>query len=967
MPENVQRRSRTQPTSSRSEDDSSDDEHHQFNQIFVDRANTFVEDFRRGKRNKALTTKKLLELLSAESSAHPGEHTQAQLDHAFQSYFDQIEQIERAQRAAEERGRPRGRKRTEVSSDERAGYDGDYESEEDSESSGDENQAPRKRMREDDGDEGVTGKRPLDESLLPFMRNAPAVALSPSQLRTLELKSNYLRDLSGAKQLILSRPDCPAVPLSIWKDVLSSAYVDLDKVFSGHYALDGDPRGLHKLGDFELVLGSSKPDRHIRSHGDWMVAWTPYADAVTTPPRELSVTTKASGHESAEPTTTRLEIFTNSTISSLNTSSLADREAQLGRLLRRRKDREGVSSFAASSMLEPVPTTHVAGDIDAQPVEGNMLPSVAPATPLSMRAANPFAHNGSKGPRLYRGYLWETSDDFSYITPSATATETADPIPGPPLSARSDPVALSTLRDHPSLFQIVTPINVDRFEALLTSHPNRPFVESVLRGLREGFWPFAEGDPDAYPEVRDFPERHLSPEDLEFAEAQCLEEERLERFSPPFGSPGGRLFPGMCNVPVHAVPKKSGKLRLVVDHSAGEFSPNSHINHDDVHVRLDTVQHLAHNLIAVRQRHGSIPLWLWKSDVQQAYRRIPMHPLWQLRQIVTVKGVRRVDRCNNFGGRASAKLWCAFMSLVLWIGINVMLIEALLAYIDDSYAFDLSTHLAYYEPYDDWYPESQVRFLQLWDFIGLPHEKAKQEFGRTLVIIGFHVDPIRMTVSLSSESRAELVAAIHSFLDAPGRKRRLVEWQRMLGRSIRNAPIYINADVTRDWMWFADILQDWSGVHVMRARHWGPAEAELTIYCDASSVAMGFWAPARSEGFVSNLPRAPATADTIFWFEASCVLAALEWATSLPDPPRRLAIYTDNLNTVQIFNSFKAHDAYNDILLWAARLLINSGLDLRVFHIAGEDNIVADALSRHLFDVVMRYAPRLRVFTFQPP
>ncbi|KAI0037986.1 DNA/RNA polymerase, partial [Auriscalpium vulgare] len=547
--------------------------------------------------------------------------------------------------------------------------------------------------------------------------------------------------------------------------------------------------------------------------------------------------------------------------------------------------------------------------------------------------------------------------------PSATATETAEPIPGPPLSARTDPLALATLHDHPELFKIVTPINIDRFEALLTSHPNRPFVESVLCGLREGFWPFAEGDPNAYPVTRDFPERRLSPEDLEFAERQCLEEEHLERFSPPFGSPGSPLLPGMCNVPVHAVPKKSGKLRLVVDHSAGEFSPNSHIDRDDVHVRLDTVQHLAHNLIAVRQRHGSIPIWLWKSDVQQAYRRIPMHPLWQLRQIVTVNGVRRVDRCNNFGGRASAKLWCAFMSLVLWIGVNVMLIEALLAYIDDSYSFDLSAHLMYYAPYDDWYPASQVRFLQLWDWIGLPHEKAKQEFGRALVIIGLHVDPIRMTVSLPVESLAELVAAIHAFLDAPGRKRRLIEWQRMLGwmnwalnvapllrpalssaytkisgRSIRNAPIYINADVTKDWLWFADTLQHWSGVHIMRARHWPPADADLTVYCDASSIGMGFWAPARSEGFVSTLPPAPPTADTIFWFEAICVLAALEWVSVLPDRPQRLAIYTDNLNTVQIFNSFKALGAYNDILLCAARLLIDSGLDLRVFHIAGEDN-----------------------------
>ncbi|KAI0054745.1 hypothetical protein BV25DRAFT_1777474, partial [Artomyces pyxidatus] len=167
------------------------------------------------------------------------------------------------------------------------------------------------------------------------------------------------------------------------------------------------------------------------------------------------------------------------------------------------------------------------------------------------------------------------------------------PIPGPPPEALTDPVATETLRLYPELFKVVTPIDVDKFESLLVSHPNQPYVQSVLRGLREGFWPFADGDPDAYPETRDFPERSLDPEELVFAETQCEEEERLERFSAPFTGP---LKPGMCNVPVHVVPKKSGKLRLVVDHSAGEFSPNSHIDRDDVHVHLDTVQHLGHNL-----------------------------------------------------------------------------------------------------------------------------------------------------------------------------------------------------------------------------------------------------------------------------------------------------------------------------------------------------------------------------------
>ncbi|KAI0059317.1 hypothetical protein BV25DRAFT_1809297 [Artomyces pyxidatus] len=130
---------------------------------------------------------------------------------------------------------------------------------------------------------------------------------------------------------------------------------------------------------------------------------------------------------------------------------------------------------------------------------------------------------------------------------------------------------------------------------------------------------------------------------------------------------------------------------------------------------------------------------------------------------------------------------------------------------------------------------------------------------------------------------------------------------------------------------------------------------------------MGYWSPDRREGFASELPPPPPNADTIFWFEALCVLSALQYATTLASPPSRLAIFTDNLNTVQIFSSFKAHDTYNDILLFAARLLIRSRIDLRVFHIPGEQNTIADALSRGLFDIAFQYAPGLKLYSFQPP
>ena len=63
-------------------------------------------------------------------------------------------------------------------------------------------------------------------------------------------------------------------------------------------------------------------------------------------------------------------------------------------------------------------------------------------------------------------------------------------------------------------------------------------------------------------------------------------------------------------------------------------------------------------------------LVLFKSDISDAYRNLPMHPLWQIKQINTIQGQRHVDRRNCFGGKGSGSLFIVFNSLVSWIGKN---------------------------------------------------------------------------------------------------------------------------------------------------------------------------------------------------------------------------------------------------------------------------------------------------------
>ena len=111
-------------------------------------------------------------------------------------------------------------------------------------------------------------------------------------------------------------------------------------------------------------------------------------------------------------------------------------------------------------------------------------------------------------------------------------TEFAEPLPAPPASEFDNVEALETINDHPDLFAITTPINVDRFESLLSSHPNQPFVWSVCQGLHEGFWPFANTHYGEWPLTWDNSQRTpKTPDEAAFLQEQIDKEAELGRYS----------------------------------------------------------------------------------------------------------------------------------------------------------------------------------------------------------------------------------------------------------------------------------------------------------------------------------------------------------------------------------------------------------------------------------------------------
>ena len=586
------------------------------------------------------------------------------------------------------------------------------------------------------------------------------------------------------------------------------------------------------------------------------------------------------------------------------------------------------------------------------------------------------------GPNFHGGLLWTRREKGQSPTVESTLHDT--PLPRPdPREIRAE--VQDTINHNPHLFKIVTPIRVSAFESLLRSHPNRPFVESVLIGLREGFWPFANTKPESYPLTYDASSR--PPRDREIRQFfidQCRTEVACNRFSEPFGT---QLLPGMYSMPILAVPKQgNSRFRLVVNHSASNYSTNSMISREDIAgARLDTIKDLADSLIEFRHENGPVPLVVFKCDVSSAFRQVPMHPLWQVKQIVTVEGQRHVDRCASFGNRASQRLWVGFMALVTWIGMFVRDLAHLKLYTDDCFSFELASSTEYYAPYQKKLPKKQAQLLKLWDELGIPHEERKQDFGETLEILGFIVNPNAMTIKLPKEKFDKLLSHIRDFCSSASGRQSLLRFLQLAGsmssalyvfpllkpglRGLQekiyhnldkkpDTEMYVSATIKLELSWFAAHAAKIGGVHVMESLAWEPSEANHQFFCRASRKSMGCYYKEASTGFQA----APPPDSTGSFLKALCVC----WAIHIAYRRKlqgRILIYTDNLDTVKMFDRLYTPTAKcNPILLSTIDILINKPFAIQVMVDSIQNgNHVAKALSQSQIDQSRKKFPDLSI------
>lgn len=582
-------------------------------------------------------------------------------------------------------------------------------------------------------------------------------------------------------------------------------------------------------------------------------------------------------------------------------------------------------------------------------------------------------------PKFRRGYGWTRTDER--ISPAALYTEHAEPLPKPPDHLFHDPQIRAALKVHADHVKVETPFNVDAFEKLCKGHPNPEFVASVMWGLRNGFWPFDKGEWDPRDDDNGMENCVFEERDEEVMRSHRDKEVGNGRWSSAFRKED--MMPGMKISPMFVTWQK-GKPRVITDHARSGL--NDGIAKEDAKVRYDDMRDFGQCLHNVREQHPGEEFVLFKDDVASAFLNLAAHPIWQLRQVCTVGLGHHIVRRLVFGSRASPRIWCSVSGLICWVAIKRFHIDGLHVYMDDYFGWEFKRNMVLFN--NVLRPKRQVELLRLWDAIGCPYDDPKQQWGEQLKIIGFWVDANNGTISLTEQSIIELVEVINFFLEKrtqplsswnslkghlnwllnvlPWARPALCElYRKTAGKTVNRLHIPLNEPVKSDLHWILDVIPKAIGVRFVDEGVWEDGDADVEVWTDAN-LKDGLAFVVGKMGHVYQL--AEGTDQDIFYLELVAIMCAIAHFAGWTTPPKRILLHTDNLDSVQSLNSLRATQTrHNVVLMGIASLILRSGMDIRVRHIAGKKNVAADYLSRLMFDQFASTFPDYRVRLFQPP
>ena len=284
----------------------------------------------------------------------------------------------------------------------------------------------------------------------------------------------------------------------------------------------------------------------------------------------------------------------------------------------------------------------------------------------------------------------------------------------------------------------------DAWRVLLAKHRDKEEIQWCLDGIRNGFRIGYNGPRD----VTRIAKNHniTNDDEIKFVDDEMIKQVKLGRRLGPFDDPP---FENFIVSPMSIAYKKySRKMRLVHDYSFPKFGSNStsvnaFIPEEAREVDIASFDSAIQLLLSLHNRDNNAKLYMYKLDVESAFRLLPVHPDDYHLMGMVWRGKFYVDLVVAFGIGSSCNIWERVAKLAEWITRTHYGVECLIHYVDDFFGVSCSNRLS----------QAQLQAVRAaFRLLGIPisEEKTVGPVER-LIFLGIEIDTVSRTVRLDQE------------------------------------------------------------------------------------------------------------------------------------------------------------------------------------------------------------------------
>ena len=363
---------------------------------------------------------------------------------------------------------------------------------------------------------------------------------------------------------------------------------------------------------------------------------------------------------------------------------------------------------------------------------------------------------------------------------------------------------------------------------------------------------------------------------------------------------------------------------------------------------------------------------LSKSDIQSAFRIIPIHPADYPLLGFKWDNKYYFDKCLPMGASSSCAIFEAFSSALQWIVEN---------YLPDTRVLHVLDDFLFVSPTISEGQSALRIFLRICKDIGVPISMEKT-FGplTSLPFLGIQLDTISMSSSLPEdkiikfrniidEFQKAKAVTLHKLQSLTGMLNfacQVVEPARAFSRRLYNLSIglskpyhhvKITSQVKEDLSVWDNFLKNYNGRTFFLDYIW-LTNHQLQLYTDAAST-IGYGAVFKDRWF-GGIWSDKCMRMNITLLELYPIVLALEtWGDLLAN--KCIQINTDNMGVMFILNNFTSKD---DNIMKLVRLLVinccNRNILIKAVHLPGRKNVIPDLISRKQVQKALQLNPNLK-------